>query len=93
MKAALQILAKYHPMIKFIGGPHPIPKNIVSTVHPCAPGNLRPSNASATHISLQSASFGVFQSRNSLSERFRYHPIDDLEITDIDSGGAAVLID
>ncbi len=25
MKAALQILAKYHPMIKFIGGPHPIP--------------------------------------------------------------------
>ncbi|QOU18354.1 hypothetical protein BRETT_000080 [Brettanomyces bruxellensis] len=91
MKATLGALTKYHPMIKFIGGPHPIPRNVTSTVHPCAPGNLLPSTASATPIN-QYSNFGIFQSRNSLSKRFRYHQIDNLEIADIDSGGAAILI-
>ncbi|VEU24232.1 DEKNAAC105395 [Brettanomyces naardenensis] len=90
MKATLQTLAKeFSPLIKFVGGPHPIPKNVVITAHPCAPNNLLPIKVVA--VKGPAVIVGPFQSRNSLSQRFRYRAIDELEIADVESGGAELI--
>jgi hypothetical protein len=60
------------------------------TVHPCAPSGLRPSAGKVAAASSGHAS--AFQSRNSLSKRFRYPKLDEIEIDDVLTGGADVLI-
>lgn len=75
-------------MIKFVGGPHKAPANVVAGVHPCAPDNLRPGVAAAVRAPSAPITVGPFQDRNSLSQRFRYKVPDDIEIENIASGGA-----
>lgn len=87
MKASLRLLA-HVPSIKFVGGPHK-PVFHAPGVHPCAPNGLRPSLESESHNIQKSFDF---QSRNNLSKRFRYPVLDDIEIDDVLTGGAEVVI-
>lgn len=87
MKASLRLLA-YVPSIKFVGGPHKAVSHAAG-VHACAPQGLKPSAVSATRAPQQAS---AFQSRNNLSNRFRYSRIDDLEMENVLTGGAAVFI-
>lgn len=57
--------------------------------HPCAPAGLKPSAIVSAPTSGHAASF---QSRNNLSKRFRYTPLNDVEINDVLTGGAEVFI-
>ncbi|GME85838.1 unnamed protein product [Ambrosiozyma monospora] len=93
MRASLAAFAKYTPLIKFVGGPHPIPKHIPGPPqpHPCAPGSLLPSKAGASSPSGSSAAAVPFESRNVLSKRFRYAPLEEAEIENVISGGAEVV--
>ncbi|TID21918.1 hypothetical protein CANINC_003402 [Pichia inconspicua] len=87
MKASIRLLA-HVPSIKFVGGPHK-PVFHAPSVHPCAPQGLKPSAVSQSQTIQRSS---TFQSRNNLSKRFRYPPLDDIEIDDVLTGGAEILI-
>ncbi|OWB65685.1 hypothetical protein B5S30_g1013 [[Candida] boidinii] len=72
-----------------------------AAVHPCAPDHLVPtgfdSSASSSASAASTGSFSSignveFESRNLLSKRFRYGVIEDLEIDDVNTGGAEVFI-
>ncbi|OWB86365.1 hypothetical protein B5S33_g5053 [[Candida] boidinii] len=73
-----------------------------AAVHPCAPDHIVPTgfDSSASSSAASAASTGSFssvgnvevESRNLLSKRFRYGVIEDLEIDDVNTGGAEVLI-
>ncbi|GME94227.1 unnamed protein product [[Candida] boidinii] len=100
MRAAGRLLAKYVPSIKFVGGPHQSAHH-AAVVHPCAPDHLVPtgfgsSNSSSTSTNTGSSFSSIgnveFESRNLLSKRFRYGFIDDIEIDDVNTGGAEILI-
>ncbi|GMF56776.1 unnamed protein product [[Candida] boidinii] len=100
MRAASRVLAQYVPLIKFVGGPH-LSARHAAAVHPCAPDHLVPtgfdSSASSSAGAASTGSFSSvgnveFESRNLLSKRFRYGVIEDLEIDDVNTGGAEVLI-
>ncbi|AWU76539.1 uncharacterized protein C5L36_0C04715 [Pichia kudriavzevii] len=88
MKASLRILQRV-PSIKFVGGPHPIVSHPVGA-HPCAPNGMRPSANASPVASASAASNVAFQSRNNLSKRFRYRPIEEIEIEDVELGGALI---
>ncbi|GAV28135.1 hypothetical protein PMKS-001604 [Pichia membranifaciens] len=83
MRTTLRVLQRV-PLIKFVGVHTP------ATIHPCAPAGLRPGSASSSAPS--SGPAVAFQSRNNLSKRFRYVPLDEIEIEDVLTGGADVLI-
>ncbi|OUT24101.1 hypothetical protein CAS74_000484 [Pichia kudriavzevii] len=98
MKASLRILQRV-PSIKFVGGPHPIgmfPVTVINSIyshigaHPCAPNGMRPSANASPVASASAASNVAFQSRNNLSKRFRYRPIEEIEIEDVELGGALI---
>ncbi|ODQ47930.1 hypothetical protein PICMEDRAFT_15799 [Pichia membranifaciens NRRL Y-2026] len=88
MRATLRVLQRV-PLIKFVGGPHTA-AHTPATIHPCAPAGLRPGSAGSSAAS--SGAAVAFQSRNNLSKRFRYVPLDEIEIEDVLTGGADVLI-
>ncbi|MDC6271318.1 ribosomal protein S36 [Acetobacter pasteurianus] len=91
--------------IKFVGGPHPIPKQPhAAKIHPLAPEGLIPGSvgsSSGSHSSTQTRSYhnsnpiqpkeGEFFSRSELPQRFRYKPIKDFEIDNVQSGGADII--
>ncbi|KAH3665551.1 hypothetical protein OGAPHI_003737 [Ogataea philodendri] len=62
--------------------------------HPCAPNSIMPSKASSGASTTQSFSTGpiAFESRNLLSPRFRYTALEELEIEDVNTGGAEYII-
>ncbi|KAG0686572.1 hypothetical protein C6P40_003787 [Pichia californica] len=88
MRSTLRVF-QYVQSIKFVGGPHPI-VHTPATVHACAPNGLKPSIGSTSAAT--SLPTVPFQSRNNLSKRFQYTPIDDIEIDDVLTGGADVFI-
>ncbi|KAG7882386.1 hypothetical protein KL925_001473 [Ogataea polymorpha] len=85
MRVSVPTLAKYIPKKPAPPGPHP-----------CAPNQLMPAKAgSSTASSTQSTPIVgpvPFESRNFLSARFRYSPLDEIEIEDVNTGGAEYLI-
>ncbi|GMM30327.1 hypothetical protein DAMA08_030720 [Martiniozyma asiatica (nom. inval.)] len=87
MRQTMRLFA-YAPSIKFVGGPH-LAHVKPATIHPCAPQGLAPSKGTTTSSFTPQMQF---QSRNNLSKRFRYSVIDDIEISDVMTGGAEVFI-
>ncbi|KAG7811651.1 hypothetical protein KL921_001917 [Ogataea angusta] len=85
MRVSVPTLAKYVP--KKTGPPSP---------HPCAPNQLMPTKAGSSTASSARSTSNVgpvpFESRNFLSSRFRYSPLDEIEIEDVNTGGAEYLI-
>ncbi|KAI5958730.1 uncharacterized protein KGF55_005729 [Candida pseudojiufengensis] len=89
--------------IKFVGGPHPIPKPHAAKAHPLAPEGIVPGSvgSSSSSSTTQSRSFhnsnpvdpqhGEFFSRSELPKRFQYKPIKDFEIDNVISGGADII--
>lgn len=51
---------------------------------------MRPSANASPVASASAASNVAFQSRNNLSKRFRYKPIEEIEIEDVELGGALI---
>ncbi|KAI5950678.1 hypothetical protein KGF57_004226 [Candida theae] len=104
MKASIRLLKH---TIKFVGGPHPVPKPHAAGPHPLAPKGVVPgsvgmsSSSSSSSSGSQSRSFhhkspvepqnGEFFSRSELPKRFRYPTIKDWEIDQVSSGGADVV--
>ncbi|CUM45175.1 uncharacterized protein AC631_03463 [Debaryomyces fabryi] len=98
MRPAARLLQRV-PLIKFVGGPHPAPKNIshAAKPHPCAPDGALPGSVGS---SSQSSYFnsnpiepkdGEAFSRAELPARFRYKGPSEAEIENITSGGAALI--
>ncbi|KAI5956209.1 hypothetical protein KGF54_000684 [Candida jiufengensis] len=87
--------------IKFVGGPHPIPKSHAAKAHPFAPEGITPGSVGSSSNGTQSRSYhnsnpidpqnGEFFSRSELPKRFQYKPIKEFEIENVSSGGADVI--
>ncbi|RCK60638.1 hypothetical protein Cantr_08011 [Candida viswanathii] len=94
MRPATRLL-KYVQSIKFVGGPHPVPKPHSAGPHPMAPNGLRPSGGDSAAAYKNSNPVepqnGEHFSRSELSARFRYKPIKEEEIEQVESGGAELV--
>ncbi|CAK9441492.1 uncharacterized protein LODBEIA_P53600 [Lodderomyces beijingensis] len=88
--------------IKFVGGPHPIPKTPhAAKAHPFAPEGVVPGSVGSSSSGQQTRRYhnsnpiepkeGEYFSRSELSKRFRYKPIKDIEIDQVSSGGADII--
>ncbi|KAI3403604.1 hypothetical protein KGF56_003649 [Candida oxycetoniae] len=90
--------------IKFVGGPHPIPKPYPAKAHPFAPNGIIPGKmgiSTTVKSSFSISSYhnanpvqpqhGEFFARSELPERFRYKPVKDFEMEQIISGGAEIV--
>ncbi|KAG5417835.1 hypothetical protein I9W82_005471 [Candida metapsilosis] len=98
MKVSIRLLKH---TIKFVGGPHPVPKPHPAGPHPLAPKGVVPGSVGVSSNGSQSRSFhhnspvepqnGEYFSRSELPKRFRYPAVKDWEIDQVSSGGAEVV--
>lgn len=87
------VASRYQPLIKFLGKHVEAAVDHTPRPHPMAPAGVLPSagGASSSAGAGAGASTAQFTLRLQLPARFRYKPIEPVEIDNVNEGGAAVV--
>lgn len=85
------VASRYQQLIKFLGKHVETAVDHTPRPHPMAPAGVLPSAGGASPSAGAGASTAQFTLRLQLPARFRYKPIEPVEIDNVNEGGAAVV--